>query len=539
MNVAAFKSFETAGKTDDSSLTDFEPVNILIVDDLPEKIFVYRAILEELHQNLIIAHSGEEALKLVLKHEFAVILLDVNMPGMDGFETASLIRKRKKSSKTPIIFLTAFNDDMNIAQGYASGAVDYLPTPIVPEVLRAKIRVFIELFQMRQQAAAQAGERAKREAAEESDRRKDEFLATLAHELRNPLAPLSNALHLLQMPEPKPEIVKSAYQIMNRQLQNMVRLVDDLLDVSRITRGKIVMRFEYIELQKAMENALETSRSMVEERGHSITLSMPDKPIIVYADMVRLSQVFSNLLNNACKYTNPGGSIEITVKAENSEVCVCIRDTGIGISEDNISVIFDLFKQVDSSLTRSQGGLGIGLTLVRSLLEMQKGTVEAFSEGLNKGSSFIVRLPISWEKSVKGKEKISASAINPNVGKILIVDDNEASAQTLAWMVEMLGYETSLAFNGPQAIQTAQSFHPHIILLDLGLPEMSGYEVCKIMRQSPSFKNTVFVAQTGWGQIKHRRQSKEAGFDYHLVKPISLSSLQEILDSLEMRKEPS
>jgi signal transduction histidine kinase len=518
---------------DDFILPDAAPVNILIVDDLPEKLLVYETILEDMGQNLMMARSGEEALKLVLKHEFAVILLDVNMPSMNGFETAELIRSRKKSAKTPIIFLTAFTDELSTAQVYATGAVDYLPTPVLPEVLRAKIRVFIELFQMRHQAAAQAEERAKREAAEEADRRKDEFLATLAHELRNPLAPLHNALHLLQMSEPDPETIKRALEIMQRQLQQMVRLVDDLMDVSRITQGKIDLRLEYISLQDAIESALETTRPLIETRQHRLQIDLPAHPITVKADLIRLSQIFANLLNNAAKYTDPGGLITLSVEPHKDKVTIRVQDTGIGIEKNKLPQVFDLFLQIDSSLTRAQGGLGIGLTVVKNLVEMQKGTIEVLSEGLNKGSSFIVELPVfNIEESRKENNQ---SALKPDITKvsrILIVDDNEASANTLGWMMEILGHETALAFNGPQALEMAKTFQPQLVLLDIGLPKMSGYEVCEAMREIPSLQKTIFVAQTGWGQAEHRRLSKEAGFDYHLVKPIKFESLQDILATI-------
>jgi signal transduction histidine kinase len=533
MSMPALKY--AAENIDDTASPEAGKVNILIVDDLPEKILVYKTILEDLNQNIITAHSGEEALKLVLKHEFAVILLDVNMPSIDGFETASLIRKRKKSASTPIIFLTAFTDEVNIAQGYASGGVDYLPTPVVPEVLRAKIKVFIELFQMRQQAAAQAEERAKREAAEDADRRKDEFLATLAHELRNPLAPLRNALQLLQLPDLKPEMIHKAHQIMDRQLQHMVRLVDDLMDVSRITRGKIDMRMEHIVLQTSIENALETVKSFVEERGHRLELDIPKKSIVVNADMVRLSQVFANLLNNAIKYTDPAGTISVKVAEEDGQASIRIQDTGVGIAQEKLDDVFDIFVQVDSSLTRAQGGLGIGLTLVRNLIERQGGTVEASSDGLNKGSTFTIKLPIISPERARLSEESNIHVMSSEqnkIYKILIVDDNEASAQTLGWMLELLGHDIHLAFSADDAIASAKTIKPHMVLLDIGLPKMSGYEVCEVMTKLPGLADTIFVAQTGWGQEEHLRRSKEAGFHHHLVKPVRSETLQGILDSI-------
>lgn len=532
--IQAVKYNEQAASPKEVAI-DPNAVNILIVDDLPEKIMVYRAILEDLQHNLITAQSGEEALKLVLKHEFAVILLDVNMPGVDGFETATLIRSRKKSAKTPIIFLTAFNDDFNVAQGYASGAVDYLPTPVVPEVLRAKIKVFIELFQMRQQAAVQAEERAKREAAEESDRRKDEFLAILAHELRNPLAPLQNALNLLKIPDLKPDMTAAAHKMMNRQLQHMVRLVDDLMDVSRITRGKIDLHMESVSLMDVIESAVETAKPLINDKNHTIEIETPKKPILVRADFVRLSQVFSNLLNNAAKYMDHGGLINVTMEQSNNYVLIHVKDTGIGIAPEKLPMVFDLFTQVDSSLTRSEGGLGIGLTLVKSLVEMQKGIVEARSDGLNSGSTFTVTLPITKQKSNVTPFKGNGAAQVKKPLRILIVDDNQDSAQTLGWMLEMEGHQVFLKFNGPDAIEMARQINPEVVLLDIGLPDMNGYEICRIMQEQLNLAEAVFIAQTGWGQEEHRRRSKEAGFHHHLVKPVAASDLYEIVNS---RKNP-
>jgi signal transduction histidine kinase len=523
---------------DDAPAENPDPVNILVVDDLPEKIFVYKTILEDLNQNLITASSGEEALRLVLRHEFAVILLDVNMPGMDGFETATLIRNRKKSSRTPIIFLTAFTDELNAAQGYASGAVDYLPTPVVPEILKTKVRVFIELFQMRQQAAVQAEERAKRAAAEQSARRKDEFLAMLAHELRNPLAPLHNALHVLKRPDVTPEIAQEAHEMMERQLSHMVRLVNDLMDVSRITRGKIELKRGNVFLEKILQGAVETVRPLISERQHSLILKMPHKSTLVSADVVRLAQVFSNLLNNAAKYTDPGGRITISVEESGQSVFISVQDTGVGIPADKLSEVFDLFMQVDNSISRSQGGLGIGLTLVKRLVELQGGTIKAESNGLGKGSTFIITLPLAEEQDDTAPQEQASP--QPGKGpsfKILVVDDNKESAKTLGWMLEYMGHEIVLAFDGPSAIEMAEEHRPDMILLDIGLPGMSGYEVCSHLRRNPKLQGTVFVAQTGWGQAEHRRRSEEAGFDHHLVKPIQAQTLYQILESMQQDKK--
>lgn len=697
-----------------------EQVNILVVDDLPEKLLAYEAILEELGQNLVKVRSGEEALKLVLKQEFAVILLDVNMPGMDGFETASLIRQRKKSSHTPIIFLTAFTDEVRMAQGYASGAVDYLPTPVVPETLKAKVRVFIELSQMRAQAALQAQEHALRQAAEESarrsdflvqaselfthapderaildaitqltipfladvsilwindkemprgwlgwasecadrtvhtqtdiaspeifpllknliaqavasgqpqfvphlsapaltpvvqgnvpylahdmgaanytalvvpfairlqpcgalilaragkayqpsdlslatdfvsragaflqnamlmnrikeaDQRKNEFLAMLAHELRNPLAPIRNALYAMRMSRDA-DIRQQGEETIERQLKHMVHLVDDLMDISRITQGKIELRKETISLNDAINQAVETAQSLIQQRHQTLSIDLPEIPIWLNADFSRISQIFANLLNNAAKYTNDKGHIELEARRDNDKAVIIVRDDGIGIPADMVPRIFDMFLQVDSSLERAQGGLGIGLTLVKNLVEMHGGTIEVESRGTGKGSEFKVTLP-----SIESPGE-SATKLNQEVGQqksarqlnILIVDDNIESAKTLGWMVEdIFGHKAALAHNGADAIEHARNHHPDIVLLDIGLPGMNGYEVCKAMKATPGMEQATFIAQTGWGQAEHRQRSKEAGFHFHLVKPLDLQQLEGLITEISETLQP-
>ena len=508
---------------------DPERVNILVVDDLPEKLVAYEAILEELGQNIVTARSGEEALKMVLKDEFAVILLDVNMPGLDGFETASLIRKRRKSSHTPMIFLTAFTDEIRMAQGYASGAVDYLPTPVVPEILKAKVRVFIELSQMRRRAALQAQEHALRTAAEVADRRKDEFLAMLAHELRNPLAPIRNALEAMKR-SPEAALREEAQQTIERQLQHLVQLVDDLMDVSRITQGKIKLRKEPMRLQQALDQALEISQPLMQQHAHTLRTQLAAEDVWLQADAGRMAQIFSNLLNNAAKYTNHGGVIELSSSVRDGKVSIRVRDNGIGIPTSMLADIFDLFSQVDTSLERTQGGLGIGLTLVKRLVEMHDGTVSARSDGPNKGSEFCVTLPTIEAPEDTESSEASAATADVRPLKILICDDNEASAKTMGWMLEMDGHETKLVHSGTDAIDAAKGFHPDMVLLDIGLPGLNGYETCKILRQTPGMEKTVFIAQTGWGQEEHRRRSKEAGFDHHLVKPIDAQLLQQIIN---------
>jgi len=542
-----------------------EKAKILIVDDLAENLMSYQATLEELGQELVLARSGEEALKEVLKNDFAVILLDVNMPGMDGLETAALIRMRKRSAYTPIIFITAFADDVRVSEGYAHGAADYISSPVVPAILQAKVRVFVDLFrlnaQIRRHAEQQvihAEERSKREAAEESNRRltflaragaiitksldrqvtiqsllrlvvpdhadqavlaeqdsggqwryararpeielvqldfgaeltplpvawrqtierafssglsdhstaatseessgqrgvsllalplrdrqrvfgvlllvcderiyspadvamfesiawragialvnaslyeeieradqqKNRFLSMLAHELRNPLAPIRSAVDVLRLCGDSPSDIEWARDVIDRQVNHLIRLVDDLLDISRITLGKIRLQTELVNAAELVTAAVEISRPLIEKGQHELTVSLPDEPVMLHGDRARLTQVLANLLNNAAKYTQVGGSVSIALELEGDDAVFRIRDTGIGIPANMLDKVFDMFTQIDSGLDRAHGGLGIGLTLVRELVTMHQGSISVTSDGPGRGSEFVVRIPL-------------------------------------------------------------------------------------------------------------------------------------------------
>ncbi len=381
--------------------------NVLVVDDRADKLLVLGTLLEPLAQNVVLAHSGEEALMAMLDQEFAVILMDVNMPTMNGLETASLIRERKKTAHTPIIFITAYADEMHFARGYSLGAVDYILTPIVPEVLRTKVKVFVDLFlmsaQVRDQAeqrVALAHEQAARLAAEETsrrlreaDERKDEFLAMLSHELRNPMSAIRNATELMKVGNLAPEKMAFARDVIDRQSSLLSHLVDDLLDISRITRGKIELRRQKFDLAQAIQSAVETNRSLIEARHHKIELSVPENEFMLDGDYARTVQIVANLVHNAAKYTAGGGSISVELKEEAGAAVIRVRDSGIGLPAQKLLDIFLPFVQLDRGANGSQGGLGVGLTLVKTLVELHGGTVEARSAGPGQGSEFVVSLP--------------------------------------------------------------------------------------------------------------------------------------------------
>jgi two-component system CheB/CheR fusion protein len=699
------------GRVEGQSL---EPkVNILLVDDQPANLLALEAILHGLDVNLVRASSGEEALRHVLTDDFAVILMDVRMPGMDGYETARLIRSREKSRHTPIIFVTAHEAvDTVVVQAYKDGASDHLVKPLVPDILKAKVGGFADLFRMRmriqqmeranferelaeekqrwemerlreearkekkvakelahkndelarlyrevqaevverkraEEAARQSEERFRMmadtvpdiiftfhpdgstdyvsprfyeytglppggaegfgwerslhpddaeatrvqwakscetgspfeikyrfraadgtyrwfigrarpifddqgrivkwfgscteiddlvradEALKEADRRKDEFLAMLAHELRNPLAPIRNAVQIMKAPAANDSVRVQARGLLERQVEHLVRLIDDLLDVSRITRGKIQLRKEPVALADVVSRAVETSRPLIDERRHQLTVELPSEPVFLDADITRLSQVLANLLNNAGKYTEEGGQIWLTAECVGGEAVIKVRDTGMGITPEILPRVFDLFTQADRSLDRSQGGLGIGLTLVRSLVQMHGGTVQAFSDGSGLGSEFVVRLPTLTtavpQESPNGDGPVHVADGPPR--RILVVDDNVDAAESLAMLLRASGHEVLAVHEGRTAIESMQTFRPEVVLLDIGLPVMNGYEVARRLQEEGDGAEVMLVALTGYGQEEDRSRSHAAGFDHHLVKPVDLEALLELLAS--------
>ncbi|MEO8303293.1 MAG: response regulator [Betaproteobacteria bacterium] len=697
--------------------------NILVVDDRPDKHVVYSAVLDELDQNLVHVNSGQEALKEVLKREFAVILLDVNMPGIDGLETAALIRRRKRSAHIPIIFITSeYGEDARVAQGYALGAVDFMVSPFAPEILRSKVKVFVELYLLAQYARRQAeehvalnAERAARAAAErasrrsafmadasaalggslavmtasrelprlaipfladitaltfrgedgaegrtemawsdadpaqslrtesvaavpydwwreaierviesgnserfdevppragsssamtasapleiprgtvitslmilplsargrtlgaislglgpsgrvfdadaaaiasdlanraamaldnallyrtirDQDSRKNEFLAMLAHELRNPLTPITNALYIMDQQGTDAGKVAWARQVIGRQTRILGRLVDDLLDVSRITRGKIALKIESLEVADVVAVAVETARPLIDARQHRFTVSIHETPR-VNGDAARLAQVLANLLNNSAKYTEPKGGISLTVAGDGTQVVFRVQDNGMGIPADSLSSIFDLFTQADRTLDRSQGGLGIGLTLVRRLVEMQGGSVSVHSGGRDRGSEFTVRmpaaLPVEAPSAAPGAPASDPPRRNASRKKrILVVDDNQDAAESMAVLLRLEGHVVHIAYDGQEALDLVPSIRPHAVLLDLGLPGIDGYQVAERVRAMPEGARILLVAISGYAQDTHRKQS--TGFDRHFVKPVDPVAITELLSA--------
>jgi signal transduction histidine kinase len=595
-----------------------EKVNILLVDDRPENLVALEAVLDGLGQNLVKATSGKEALKRLLSDDFALILMDVQMPEMDGFETARLIRERERTQHTPILFITAIHKtEAHASIGYSVGGVDYIFKPFNPDALRAKVQSFVDVSKRshQQQAEIRARRQSEREARKlnqelerrvaartaaleaanraleseiaerrqleetlrkrahelaDLDRRKDEFLAMLAHELRNPLVPILNAVELIQLRGNLDPDVQRARDIISRQAGQMARLVDDLLESSRITRGKIELRMEQVDLARIAEHAVETVRPLLSAAEHVLCVSLPRKPLRMVGDPLRLEQVIVNLLNNAAKFTDPGGSIWLEVGTERQgdraaertpgepsphpSAVIRVRDTGAGIAPDALPHVFAEFTRAPSTGSQAASGLGLGLALVRRLAQLHGGCVDAHSPGLGRGSEFVVRLPIRMAKDERRKPNgrsrdISRGAAQPaspgaqpptptpqSPGspppRVLVVDDNVDAAETLADLLKLWGYDVSVAHDGSAGLAAAAACQPDLVLLDIGLPEMDGYQVARRLRAELGPEKAKIVALTGYGYKQDRRRSRQAGFHYHLTKPVDPQALREFIDRL-------
>jgi len=513
-----------------------DPVNILLVDDQPSKLLTYESILGELGENLIKVSSATEALETLLRHDIAVVLVDVVMPELDGYELAAMIRQHPRFQQTSIIFVSALLlTDLDRLRGYECGAVDYVPVPVVPEILRAKVSVFAELYrktralerlnaELEQRVAERtAALEATTAALQEADRRKDEFLAILAHELRNPLAPIRTAVQLLRKRELAETQNIRAREVIERQVQHLVCLIDDLLDVSRITRGMITLQRERVLIDAVVARAVETVRPLIDSRKHELTLDLPEELLSIEGDPTRLVQIIGNILHNAAKFMEPGGRIVLTVTREDSYAVISIRDSGMGIPRELVPKIFDLFSQVHQKSESPHGGLGIGLALVRRLVEMHGGVVTADSAGQGQGTEMVVRLPLIGVQatfvSFPGGDARQVPHVSPR--RILVADDNCDAVEALALQLRLAGHEVRSANDGVEALEVAESFAPQVVLLDLGMPRMDGYETARQIRRKWWGKSATLVALTGWGGQQDRKRTTDAGFDAHLVKPVT------------------
>lgn len=517
---------------------------ILVVNDDANSLFALTNLLEQWaaqeSYEVVAARSGEDALREVLTHDFAVILLDVNMPGMDGFETAEAIHQRPRSADIPIIFITAFvADELDRLKAYQKGAVDFLFTPVIPQMLYAKISVFVSLATKNEELRRQARQLSQRttdliasnqrllreieerKTAERASHAKDEFLAMLGHELRNPLSAISSAASLIGLPGVPADSVGHAKKIIQRQSRHLGRIVDDLLDLSRAMSGKILLNRMPLDLAALLHTTLETFRAT--GRLADYELGADIAPCWVNGDATRLEQVFSNLLDNALKYTPPGGRIEVLCDVDDGEATISIHDSGVGIPGELLPQVFDVFVQGASTLDRAQGGLGIGLALVRRLVELHGGNVYAESAGPGEGSTFTLHLPcIEQVSETKAPPMDTQEETKPAV---LLVEDNDDGREMMAMMLSCYGYPVQHAADGFQGLATAAASRPDIALVDIGLPGIDGYEVARRMRANPETHHIKLIALTGYGLADDQRRVMDAGFDMHLVKPVDVDQL--------------
>lgn len=548
---------------------------VLLVDDNPHNLAAFEASLEGIDAELLKSTSGEQALRQLLsRNDFAVVVLDVQMPLMDGFETARLMRSRQRNQQTPIIFVTAYSrDDVQVLEAYKMGAVDFLFKPITPEVLRAKTAVFIDLHKRSEQVRMQSemlrehqrreherlleeekrawDESAMRGRLEElarSDQRKDEFLAMLGHELRTPLAPIVTALHLLKERAGSADQTSAENKIfatVDRQLSHLRRLVDDLLDISRINSGKIQLSLVDVCLAALVNEVVQGLMPAAEERQHTLDVEMPSEPLVVRGDAVRLTQVVTNLLQNAFRYTEPGGRIRVGVVRRGKSVELYVTDNGSGIEPQLLSGVFDMFVQRRSG---SNGGLGVGLTLVRRLVELHSGTVLASSEGLGKGSQFTVTLPLlhagalaqetCQHAEIHGVAQepphMTSSGDLPMVpshvssGTVAVIDDNEDIRETLRELLEAWNYQVRCAADGVEGVALILEHKPVVAFVDVGMPRMDGFALAREIRERLGAAPTL-VAMTGFGRPSDFTEAAASGFNGYLVKPIDVKDLRKFL----------
>lgn len=565
--------------------SDLETGDILIVDDDPNNVVAIEAALGEVGRTLVKAASGEAALRHLLTRDFALLLLDVHMPFMDGFETARLIRSRERTRHTPIIFITAYSQEAtDLEKAYALGAVDFLFKPIQPHVLRAKAQVFVELRQRslevlsqaarlreaeqreharkleqererweaeslrrrveEQQAAREALQRQTEQLAEtvrnleraeaaltrsnqqlaEADRRKDEFIAILAHELRNPLSPIVAGLHLIRSGRTEAKTLDA----MDRQVRHLVRLVDDLLEVSRITTGKVEIARDRLDLNAVVGQAVAMSRPLLEERRHELSFEPCDELLEADGDAVRLTQIFSNLLNNAARYTDPGGRVAVRVRRAGDRALVEVADNGHGISPEWLERIFGMFVQTH----RGVAGLGLGLALVKRLVDLHGGQVQAFSDGEGHGARFEVRLPLAEvcpgpPAPIVELRPISEGRVASL--RVLVIDDSPDIGHTVAALLEGAGHTVEVASDGQAGLEALLRAPPDVAVVDIGMPGLDGYGIARRVRGELSRERPRMVAMTGFGQEADRLRALEAGFDAHVVKPVSADVLLQVL----------
>jgi signal transduction histidine kinase len=522
-------------------------VNILLVDDEQRNLDALEAILDDPSYRLLRADEADKALKLLLDNDVAAIVLDIKMPVVSGFELAKMIKGTRRFRQIPIVFLTAhLLDDQDVITGYGAGAVDYLTKPVNPEILRHKIAIFADLFRktralaelnenLEQRVRERTAELARsEEALRAASKQKDLFLATLAHELRNPLAPLRTGLDiLLQQPEQAPEAGRTL-SAMNRQLTHMVRLIDDLLDVARISRGRLEVRMEQVDLAAVLEGAIESARPLLGRLEQTIAFDTPG-PLPALVDATRVAQVVGNLLSNASKHSAQGAAIRVALVREGETATIHVSDSGVGIPVEQLGHVFNMFTKIERSLKSANDGLGIGLALSRQLAELHGGSLTVASAGEGEGATFTLSLPLNSDRlpapPVAAAPAVAAPSSASGPLQVVVVEDNEDAAEMMAAWLERLGHEVRVAHTGPEGLEMILASRPDVVLCDIGLPDMDGVEVCRRVVQGMAAP-PLMVALTGWGMDADRQRTVEAGFRHHLVKPVAMDKLKAVLQSV-------
>ena len=516
-------------------------VSILVVDDRADKLLAYEVMLAELKQNIVCVRSGKEALRRLLREDFAAILLDVNMPGMDGFETAALIRQRQRCETTPIIFVSAINDTLtHISRGYSLGAVDYILTPVVPDILRAKIAVFVDLFKKTEQIKRQAEERESlireqaiaehaRVEAERASEAKDRFLAMLSHELRTPLTPVLASVFMLEREDNVPKVMHESLQLIRRNVELEARLIDDLLDLTRISKGKVQLSFEIVDAHTLLRNALEICQFEIEQKKLELRSEFAATKVYLQADPARLQQIFWNLIKNAVKFTPHGGKLGIrTTNNGDGQFRLEVEDSGCGIDPGVLPRIFHAFEQAG----RTQlGGLGLGLAISKALVEAHHGSISAESQGRDSGATFTALFPTCERNAIPESSDAPRSTAKRRSVRLLLVEDHEDTNRSLTRMLRRRGYEVHPANDIRSALDIATRKQFDVLVSDIGLPDGSGIDLLKALRA----KRDVFgIALSGYGMEEDIRRSGEAGFSHHLVKPVDLNKLDSIIQEMSL-----
>jgi signal transduction histidine kinase len=483
--------------------------------------FIRRLLAQE--YDVEVVADGGAALEAMRRTRPSLVITDLVMPNVDGIALVKGIRADDSLRTLPVIVVTERGELDSRVEGLEAGADDYLVKPFSPRELRARVRAVLELARMREAVERATG---REEALREANRKKDEFLSMLAHELRNPLAPLTYGIHLLGLPDATPEMVARTRETLTRQVRHMTRIVDDLLDVSRITRGKLSLERQRVDLVPLVRQACEDRRGTLEAEGVLLELDLPAVSVWAMADSTRLTQLLDNLLDNARKFTPSGGrvTVHLSHSANANDAAIIVQDTGIGIEESLLPHVFDVFAQAEQSLDRSRGGLGLGLAVAKGLIELHGGTIGASSPGKGRGAEFTIRIPT--ETTAAPLEEAPAAdmpAAKPL--RVLIVEDNVDSAHILKTLLEYHGYQVSVAYTGPAGVSAAKTERPDVVLCDIGLPGMDGYAVAGALRQSPETVSAHLIAVTGYGRESDKRRALESGFDMHLVKPVNTQQL--------------